>query len=191
MSKEIVQYFVEGECEEKIINSLKISPHFIFRPGKVTVYNFIAKIISDNRIALLKKGTTIVLVYDIDVNKTDILEENIKKLKDNGFNKIIHIQSIENFEDEITYSTNICKINDFFGTKDIEEFKNKFINHKNIASKLKDTDFQIEKFWSRVNKNKPFNSYSNKDDLNFIKNKQSTSFKNDWGAIFTIILCQW
>ncbi len=51
----IYQYFVEGECEEKLINALKISPHNYLTPGKVTVFNFINKPISNSRIAVLKK----------------------------------------------------------------------------------------------------------------------------------------
>ena len=37
MSK-IYQYFVEGECEEKLINALKVRPEEYLTPGKVTVF---------------------------------------------------------------------------------------------------------------------------------------------------------
>ena len=33
-------YFVEGPCEEKLINALKIEPRLL-TPGKVNVYNII------------------------------------------------------------------------------------------------------------------------------------------------------
>ena len=99
-------YFVEGECEEKLINSYKVPPYSYFKPGKVEVVNFIQKRISRQRLLSLNKKTIVILVYDIDVGKTDILEENIQKLIENEF-KVYHIQSIKNFEDEIVYSTNL------------------------------------------------------------------------------------
>lgn len=78
MSK-IYQYFVEGECEEKLINALRVNPVDYLISGKVTVFNFTNKLISNPRIAVLNKETIIILVYDIDVNKIDILEKNIAK----------------------------------------------------------------------------------------------------------------
>lgn len=76
MSK-IYQYFVEGECEEKIINSFKVAPVNKVLSGKVEVFNFINNKISNQRIAVLKRNTIIILVYDIDVEKTQVFEENI------------------------------------------------------------------------------------------------------------------
>ena len=73
----IYKYFVEGECEEKLINTLKQPPINLLLPGKVEVFNFITKKITRQRISVLEPKTTIILVYDIDVEQTDILEYKI------------------------------------------------------------------------------------------------------------------
>ena len=44
----------------------------------------------------LNKNAIIILVYDIDVEKTDVLEENLRKMADADF-KVYHIQSVKNF----------------------------------------------------------------------------------------------
>lgn len=170
MSK-IYQYFVEGECEEKLINSLKVRTLEYLIPGKVTVFNFTNKLITNPRIAVLNKDTIIILVYDIDTNKIEILNKNIAKLKKFGFKKIYHIQSINNFEDEIVYSTNLNSINGLFNTVGKEEFKKEFIHSSNIIKKLDSVGFNKEKLWSRVNNNEPFNKYSNDESLKIIRKK--------------------
>ena len=66
MSK-IYHYFVEGECEQKLLNAYRISPYELFTSGKVTVFNFINKKLDYSRIRVLDRNTIILLVYDIDV----------------------------------------------------------------------------------------------------------------------------
>jgi len=169
---QIIQYFVEGECEKALINELKQSPGNTLLAGKVEVFNFINKILSDQRILALRKNTIIVLVYDIDVEKTDILEANISKLRNFGFNNVKHIQSIKNFEEELVYSSSLKNINAMYNTEGLEEFKNKFLHQSNLYSKLRTIDFDINKMWSRVNYKSPFNTYSKKEDLVFVKAKK-------------------
>ena len=170
MSK-IYHYYVEGECEQKLINELKKAGVQKLVSGKVEVLNVITEIISDIRLLALNKKTIIILVYDIDKPITEILERNIKKLKKYGFTNVVHIQSIKNFEDEIIFSTTIKKINDLFNTQGVSDFKNSFISHKNILNKLNTVNFDHEKIWSRVNYSAPFSKYSNSNDLNTIKIK--------------------
>ncbi|MCR5350801.1 MAG: hypothetical protein K6E20_07415 [Acholeplasmatales bacterium] len=170
MSK-IYQYFVEGECEEKLINALKSRPIEYLTSGKVMVFNFTNKLITNQRIAVLNRDTTIILVYDIDVNKTEILDKNIEKLRKFGFTKIYHVQSIDNFEDEIVYSTNLKSINSLFGTVGTEELKKEFIHSSNIIKKLDSVDFNKDKLWSRTNTKEPFKKYSTKESLKIIRNK--------------------
>ena len=163
-------YFVEGECEEKLINSYKIPPYAYFKPGKVEVFNFIQKRISNQRLLSLNRNTIIILIYDIDVEKVGVFDDNLRKLKEFCF-KVYHIQSIRDFEDEIVYSTNLKDINDMYNTTNVEQFKNRFIHQDNLPSRLNKEKFQIEKIWSRVNKNTPFNKYSKEEDLEFIKKR--------------------
>ena len=58
------------------------------------------------------------MVFDTDVEKVDILDENIKIIKNsNNVRDIICIPQIKNLEDELIYSTNITKIIDLLESK--------------------------------------------------------------------------
>ena len=165
------QYFVEGECEEKLINTLKTPQGNALLAGKVEVFNIVSKKLSNQRIAVLKPDTIIILVYDTDIQQTEILEENIKKLEKYGFKKIYHVQSIYNFEDEIVYSTSLKRIGDMYGTSGRDEFKKIFLRQNNLLSKLEKIGFDKDKLWCRLNDKPPFNKFSSQDALKLIKKK--------------------
>lgn len=166
----IYHYYVEGECEEKLLNTYKISPYFYFQSGKVEVYNFINKRITNQRLMALKEKTIIILVYDIDVKKTEVLEENVKRLIECGF-EVYHVQSIRNFEDEIVYSTSLKNINEMYGTNNSTAFKKKFLSQNDLDKRLKKEKFDICLIWSRVNDSNPFNEYSTQKALDVIRKK--------------------
>lgn len=168
MSK-IFHYFVEGECEEKLINELKVPKTDMILPGKVEVLNVVRDKISKQRLMVLSPKTNIILIYDIDVENTEILKYNINLLKKYNFKNIYHIQSINNFEDELVYSSSLKRINDMYNTICVEEFKTKFIHQNDLYSKLKKISYDNSKMWSRVNTKEPFNEYSKKEDLDIIK----------------------
>lgn len=153
------QYFVEGECEEKLINALKIPPCNFIIPGKVEVFNVIQNKLSKQRILSIKPNATIILVYDTDIRDDSKLIENIKLLNNNGFKNIIHIQSVKNFEDEIKFSCSIKSIHQIFQTKGRDEFKSKFIHCSNIINKLTLEGFEINKLWIRKVNVLPFSKY--------------------------------
>ncbi len=171
MSK-LYQYFVEGECEEKLINILKNPKYNCIVAGKISVCNFINKRISDMQIMNLKPNVNIILVYDTDVEKTDVLNENIAKLRKHKIKNIYHIHSVKDFEDEIIYSTSINNINEFFDTKTKSDFKNKFIkaNSEGLKTKLDSLNFDNDKLWSRQGKG-CFKEFSTKQGIKVIKNK--------------------
>ena len=79
MKNSIVQYFVEGEDDKKMIDTLKTQMGLI-KPGKVQVLNVVTEDITDLRLRALSPGTTVVLVFDVDTGNVDILGRNIKKL---------------------------------------------------------------------------------------------------------------
>lgn len=168
---EIYQYFVEGECEKKLIDTYKVAKNNNLTSGKVEVFNFINQEISNQRIAVLKPKTTIILVYDIDVENIKILNKNIKKLNSYGFKKIYHIQSIKNFEDEICFASNIKNINLIFNTVSKKDFKKEFNHCSKLDIKLKSIKFDINKIWSRLNSSSPFNIYSKQESLDVIRKK--------------------
>ncbi len=163
------QYFVEGECEKKLINELKVPKNDLLLPGKVEVLNVVCEKISKQRLMVLKPNTNIILIYDVDVANTEILNYNIKMLKKYKFKNIYHIQSINNFEDELVYATSLKCINEMYNTVSTNEFKTRFIHQNNLISKLNSINYDNSKMWSRVNNKKPFNEYSHAEDLTIIK----------------------
>lgn len=167
----VYKYYVEGECEEKLINALKVSPINGMLAGKVEVFNVINKNLTPARLAILPKDVIIILVYDIDIENTEILEQNLQLLHRLGFKNIHHIHSIKNFEDEIVYATNLKNVHEMYNTSSIEEFKSKFMHQNNILGKLNRYKFNVNKLWSRVIKQGPFKKYSAKESISLVKKK--------------------
>jgi len=157
-----VQYFVEGECEEKIIKVFQKNKANRFIPGKVEILNAAFEKISKMRIMQMKKNTTVILVYDTDKFNIDILKNNVSILKKSAnIESVIHVQSIEKFEDEIVYSTDIKSINDVFKTANEKDFKNRFIECKALIEKLSKINFNFNKIWTRCSNNKSLHDFTN------------------------------
>ena len=85
--------------------------------------------------------------------------QSLKRSK--NIDEIYHVQSIENFEDEIVYASSITSINEIFNTKSTNEFKKKFIAHKELVKKLEDIDFSVELIWSRYSLNQDIKAFPN------------------------------
>lgn len=169
MTNNIYHYFVEGDCEKKFIDAYKQGEFQFLNSGKVEVINPVNTYISRSRIRSLKQNTIVVLVYDVDKGNIDVLKENLNRFKQFSITKIIHVQSITNFEDEIVFSTNVTKIDDVFGVKGVDNFKTAFIAHKDIANKLKSILFDNTKIWSRVNTIYQFKDFSKESHLKAIR----------------------
>lgn len=143
----ILHYFVEGENERKLIETIK---NKYLYSGKIKVMNMIQNKFPNSILRTLERETVVVLVFDTDVEKIDILDENIKIIKNsNNVRDIICIPQIKNLEDELIYSTNITKITGLLESKSKKDFKNDFNNCKNLMKKLEEKEFKISKLWSR------------------------------------------
>ena len=70
--KDIYQYFVEGEDEKHLIKVLKTDMKLIM-PGKVQIFYVVQEIIKDSRLKILSNNTTLVFLFDTDVENTNIL----------------------------------------------------------------------------------------------------------------------
>jgi len=146
----IYRYYVEGECEKHFLDTYKSGVDPVFHPGKVEVFNVLTHVITQSRLINFAKGTTLVLVYDTDQSSTEIFERNLEQLKKNkSISKIIHVQSVKNFEEELVYSSDLNNINEMFNTKSVSEFKTKF-NSANIINKMKKINFKFSKIWTRT-----------------------------------------
>lgn len=143
----ILHYFVEGENERKLIETIK---NKYLYSGKIKVINMIQNKFPNSILRTLERETVVVLVFDTDVEKIDILDENIKIIKNsNNVRDIICIPQIKNLEDKLIYSTNITKITGLLESKSKKDFKNDFNNCKNLMKKLEEKEFKISKLWSR------------------------------------------
>lgn len=146
--KKYYQYYVEGQCEEKLINTLKDGVDRLVIPGKVSVFNVQCEYFTDTMLRTLKNKTVIILIFDTDIINKDIFEKNMQKLKSSGFNEIWCIPQDKNLEDELVKSTDIKKITDLLGTRSIKDHKSKFITEKCLKNKLTNHHFDIKEIWS-------------------------------------------
>lgn len=143
------QYYVEGQCEEKLISVLKDSGVSLVMPGKVTVFNVQQQLLNDMRLRTLNSKTTIVFVFDTDIQNKPVLEENIKMIKKYGFKELLLVFQNKNLEEELVYSTDIKRIIDLLPCDNNDCFKSDFIKEKRLYEKLKYHKFDIAKIWSR------------------------------------------
>ena len=150
-------YLVEGETEEKMVRILKES--YIFS-GKTLILH--QQKISSALLRMLPRDSYVVIIFDTDVPETrDNLDITLQRLKNSGLNALL-IPQIQNLEDEIIYSTSIKKITELLDSKSSSDFKRDFLKEKNTLKKLKDKDFDIKKFWSRIaDENSVFGQYKN------------------------------
>lgn len=162
-----VHYFVEGEDEKKLINTLK-NQLGVIESGKVQKLNVIENKISDNILMTLKRNTIVVLVFDTDTKKSDILNSNIKKLNACNFvSKVLTIPQVYNLEDELVRSCKIKEITELLNSRSRKDFKSDLIHVTNLDSKLKEHSFDINLFWSQQ-PDVPYQNISNDSEL--IKN---------------------
>ena len=77
----IFYYLVEGENEKKLVETIKEKGYI--PSGKIRVFNIIHYKISTTFLRTLDSNTTVVLIFDTDVAKLDIFEENIKLILKN------------------------------------------------------------------------------------------------------------
>lgn len=144
-----VQYFVEGEDEKKLVNTLK-NDLKVITPGKVQIINVIQNMVSDMILRTFKQGTVVVLIFDTDTNNTDTLDKNIAKLKKyRNVADVITIPQVMNLEDELRYCCNIRKITELLNSRSASNFKSDLIHITNLDNKLKEHSFDINRFWSR------------------------------------------
>ncbi len=147
MKSKYVQYYVEGEDEKKLIDTLKTRLRVI-RPGKVQKLNVVSQEITDMRLRALAPGTMVVLVFDTDAGNPDTLKKNIKRMEAcAAVSEIVLIPQVSNLEGELLRSCSIRKIEELLNSKSRKEFKSDFIHVTNLDKKLLEHQFNINLFW--------------------------------------------
>ena len=136
MSKNIYHFFVEGEGERAIINTLKTDFQCI-QAGKVDVFNVIQNKLNKNMLMKLKPGTIVILVFDTDKDETDILDSNLRFLKKQpNVKKVIIIPEVKNLEDELVRSCNITNVKDLMRSKSNSEYKSDLTKCKKFKTSI-------------------------------------------------------
>lgn len=152
MKREQYHYFVEGEDDRKVVNTLKTDLQWI-KPGKVQVFNVIEEELTSLITRTLKPGTIVVLVFDTDIGKKNTLLKNIRFLqKDSNVKQVLCIMQVKNLEDEFLRSCAISQIKELTGSKSNSDYKRDLLRQSNLADKLKKHQFQFEKFWNSSDK---------------------------------------
>ncbi len=160
-------YFVEGECEQKLINALKDNPALLI-PGKIKVFNIVQEKLPRS-ILLSIRDSYVVLVFDVDVGNSDILKANINNLiKCCSGIKIVTVPQVINFEEELVRATDVTKIYNLTHSKSSSDFKRDFIKLSNCRSVLVSHKLDIRQLWTK----RPTNIFSFvEQQSNIIKQK--------------------
>ncbi|MDD4510904.1 MAG: hypothetical protein PHY23_08405 [Oscillospiraceae bacterium] len=141
-------YFVEGRCEEKLLNALKEQPPKI-HPGRVKVFNVIQNNLSNSQLITIQPGTTVALVFDTDIPLTDCLKENIRRLgKYCSKIKVVFLPQVLNFEDELVRCSDLRSTSDLTHSKSNKDFKRDFCAMTNARVALERVNLNVEKLWT-------------------------------------------
>ena len=148
-------YFVEGECEKKLLTALKEQPSVVL-PGRVKVRNVVSGLIPKSELLALKPNTDVVLVFDTDVPNTNILKINLDNIKKYTRSvRILTVLQVPDFEAEIVRSTDAKQVKEITQSKSNTDFKRDFCRLSDCRSTLIKHHFDISKMW----KQKPTGAY--------------------------------
>lgn len=149
MKSNFVQYYVEGEDEEKLVNVLK-SDLRVIRPGKVQRLNVVECEFTNARLISLRHKTMVVLIFDTDTSHIETLNKNLMMLKKcPAISELVTIPQVFNLEDELVRSCGIKQAIELLGSKTKKEFKSDLIKCKNLGNKLTGHQFDINRLWSQ------------------------------------------
>ena len=160
-------YYVEGQCEKKLIRTL-IEQRLII-PGQTDVLNPVQESVKSTHIRLLPQKTIIILVFDTDRLETGILNSNLDFLKKQpNIKNVFTVPQSKNLEDEMIRCTDIRHPKDLLGCSHDSDFKTAFIDEKRLFSKLQAHNFDFNKLWSAP-VNEPFLSLNIQNQSDKIK----------------------
>ena len=162
-------YFVEGEDEKHLIDTLKSDMQCI-QPGKSIVFNVIQKRFTKLMVRNFPMDMVAILVFDTDVEiNLKILNDNIEFLrKQKCVKNIICIPQVKNLEDELLKACEIKDIRNLTDSKSLSNYKNDIITCRNLDARLHKCGFDLSKFWN----SEPTNCFSKfKNEATKIKYK--------------------
>lgn len=139
-------YYVEGQCEKKLIDLLK--EHQLVLPGRSEVFNATQDLFNSARLRLLPPRSVVILIFDTDTCELNALIKNIRTLR--AQQNVLHVwcvTSVENLEDKLIRSTDVKDLKKLLNCKRISDFKQSFISEKHLYEKLSDHQFDLSKLW--------------------------------------------
>lgn len=140
-------YFVEGPCEEKLINALKKQPSLIC-PGKIKVINVLQEVLSVSQLLQIQTGTVVSLVFDTDVPPTKILQDNINALRRKCSRvEIVYLAQVRNIEEELVRCTDVKRVTELTRSGGIQNFKHDFCATSDLRSTLKNHHLDMNLLW--------------------------------------------
>jgi hypothetical protein len=143
-------YIVEGECEEKLINALKMPPNLVI-PGKIKKWNIITTELRNSILIGIPQGSYVVLVFDTDVPETEVLKKNIAILKKYCARvQVVCLAQVRNFEDEIVRCTDVKSAPELTKSTGTQNFKKAFCKLKDQDCRrlLERHSIDVGKFWT-------------------------------------------
>ena len=151
-------YLAEGECEEKLLQALKLTPSLI-HPGKVEKFNIIQNELPIRKLMQYPAGCVVVLVFDTDKETTEHLKTNLELLKSLPSKiEVMTVAQVLRFEDEIERATDVKLAQDFTKSKTVNDFKSAVnrMKENEFRNALKRHKFDMNRLWIK----KPPKSFS-------------------------------
>lgn len=150
MATKYYLYFVEGDDEKKIVDTLKKDMGLI-RSGVARVFNVVENVLTNSRLMTIKDNTTVVLIFDTDTGSVEKVKRNIELLKAcSKVKDIVCITQVKNLEDELVRSCNISKAQELTGSDSLANYKRALKKITNLDKKLKEHKFDFNKFWIKT-----------------------------------------
>lgn len=140
-------YFVEGQCEQKIVEALKEEPQRL-RSGKIKLLNPITQEIPSSVLLTIKKGSVVVLIFDTDILITEQLKNNIRRIRKYCKVDIVYLGQVLNLEDELVRCTDISRIQELTNSKSKKDFKRDFCAMTNCRQVLDRHNLDVELMWN-------------------------------------------
>ena len=140
-------YLVEGADEKNLVQTF-IRDMRLIQPGKIHVLNVILNHITKLKVSTWGEAVRVIMVFDTDVEKTDVFEQNIallKKLK--NVQDILFIPQVYNLEDELKRSTNVKNVLEITNSSSLKGFKRDLSTDCQLDKHLQKVNFDFHKFW--------------------------------------------
>lgn len=142
-------FLVEGETEEKLINSL-----FIGQIRKVNLWSLPNKKIGTITRPIPQNNTRVLVICDTDQTASyENFIKNFHEIKRHvGKSNIILLPQVKNFEHEMLFCLNVKRkelYEMFNNASGDQQFKKHFIAERRLCEKLENCKFDLSKLWSR------------------------------------------